>query len=131
MIGSLLYGALWALVGFAWPACKCYKDVEAAASTAVLARWCRYWVVLAMFAVSERALDRVLFWLPLYSVCKLAYVYFLANLNGADIVFVFIRPVLLKRTALWKRTAPKQPRAFTHVGPYSWTPQPWSDSAMP
>lgn len=98
MISSFVCRIVTTVMGFAWPAYKCFKDVE---SKSDLRGWCVYWITFALYTASERFLDNFLFWLPLYSEVKIGFVFFLARANGAAYVYQTLLLPLLDENQQW------------------------------
>lgn len=49
------------MFGYIWPAYQCYKAIEQKNAEAVR-EWCIYWFIMALFVMTERVLDFVVFW---------------------------------------------------------------------
>jgi len=92
-------------VGFLYPAFASYKVLkhtnhgrllpgnrlvlEDAQAEALLVRWLTYWIVIGCFSVIEHFTDLVLFWVPFYSIFKVAFVVWLLHpqTQGANLVY--------------------------------------------
>ncbi|KAH7440917.1 hypothetical protein KP509_03G016100 [Ceratopteris richardii] len=80
MVGSLITRALIMLVGYLYPAYKCFKCVEMnRLDTKQLTFWCKYWIILAVLTVLERLGDTFASWMPLYGEAKIAFIVYLWN----------------------------------------------------
>ncbi|KAK3195316.1 hypothetical protein Dsin_026626 [Dipteronia sinensis] len=80
IMGSFLSRALIMAFGYAYPAYQCFKAVEKMKNkpeTEHLLFWCHYWILVAMFSVSERLGDTFISWLPMYNEAKLAFLIYL------------------------------------------------------
>jgi receptor expression-enhancing protein 1/2/3/4 len=61
--------------------------------------WCIYWTVMALYTAGTQVSDRFVFWLPMYSEAKVAFVVYLwhPRTQGALYVYdAFVAPFLAK-----------------------------------
>ena len=61
--------------------------------------WCIYWTVMALYTTCVQVSDRFVFWLPMYSEAKVAFVVYLwhPRTQGALYVYdAFVAPFLAK-----------------------------------
>mmetsp|Transcript_9301 Transcript_9301/g.56634 ORF Transcript_9301/g.56634 Transcript_9301/m.56634 type:complete len:174 (+) Transcript_9301:3382-3903(+) len=99
-IAGIAWIALLGL-GYVYPAYQCYKTVERRESggNEELKRWCTYWIILAIFTVSEGLLDRFVGWMPLYGFAKVGLVVYLwhpKTMGSTHAYHQFLRPFLKK-----------------------------------
>lgn len=97
-MGSLITRALIMVVGYAYPAYKCFKCVEMNRPDVEQLRfWCQYWIIIAVVTVLERLGDTFVSWLPLYSEAKLAFIIYLwcpKTLGTTYVYSSFLRPLV-------------------------------------
>ena len=94
MLGLLLSRVLVFLLGYAYPGYKCFKDIEKNKKDE-WKDWLVYWVILAVFTMGERLADTFVFWFPLYSEAKVAFVVWLwqPRTQGAKFLYEsFLKP---------------------------------------
>lgn len=94
-------GLITNMVGFLYPAWQSFKAIETPESRDDR-QWLTYWVVYACFALVEIFSDTVLFWVPFYYLCKLAFLLWLAlpQFQGAAYLYATVlRPILLSQEA--------------------------------
>ncbi|KAI5073170.1 hypothetical protein GOP47_0011183 [Adiantum capillus-veneris] len=98
MMGSLITRALIMVVGYVYPAYKCFKCVEMNRPDVEQLRfWCQYWIIIAIVTVLERLGDTFVSWLPLYSEAKLAFIIYLwcpKTLGTTYVYSSFLRPLV-------------------------------------
>ncbi|KAH7447176.1 hypothetical protein KP509_01G095300 [Ceratopteris richardii] len=98
MMGSLITRALIMVVGYVYPAYKCFKCVEMNRPDIDQLRfWCQYWIIIAIVTVLERLGDTFVSWLPLYSEAKLAFIIYLwcpKTLGTTYVYSSFLRPLV-------------------------------------
>ncbi|MCO5557004.1 hypothetical protein L7F22_010559 [Adiantum nelumboides] len=98
MMGSLITRALIMVVGYVYPAYKCFKCVEMNRPDVEQLRfWCQYWIIVAVVTVLERLGDTFVSWLPLYSEAKLAFIIYLwcpKTLGTTYVYSSFLRPLV-------------------------------------
>eukprot|EP00976_Prorocentrum_cordatum_P081004 1184212-Prorocentrum_minimum.AAC.2 len=97
MLGLLFSRVLVFLLGYAYPGYKCFKDIEKNKKDE-WKDWLVYWVILAVFTMVERLADAFVFWFPLYSEAKVAFVVWLwqPRTQGAKLLYEsFLKPFLL------------------------------------
>ncbi|CAK0784227.1 hypothetical protein CVIRNUC_007431 [Coccomyxa viridis] len=77
MLGDFSCRVILNIVGFVWPAYQNYKTISQK-QTEATQEWCMYWLMLALFTVSERmVLDMLVFWVPMYYEAKVLFVLYL------------------------------------------------------
>ncbi|KAH7440918.1 hypothetical protein KP509_03G016100 [Ceratopteris richardii] len=98
MVGSLITRALIMLVGYLYPAYKCFKCVEMnRLDTKQLTFWCKYWIILAVLTVLERLGDTFASWMPLYGEAKIAFIVYLWNPKTSGTEYIYssvLRPMV-------------------------------------
>jgi len=85
-------------IAFAYPAYMTYKTLETD-DTQLHIQWLMYWVVFALFNMTEFIGDKLFTWFPYYVPCKMAFLMwcFLPQTQGSSrIYWMFVQP-LLKR----------------------------------
>ena len=94
MIGDASCRVLMQLLAYAYPAYLTYKDIERGADDQ-LARWSKYWLVIAGLTALQPFMDTFLFFVPFYYSLKVAFACYLwaNNLQGAEHVYgEYVRP---------------------------------------
>ncbi|XP_073155408.1 putative HVA22-like protein g [Henckelia pumila] len=90
MIGEFVTTTLILVLGYAYPALKCFKTVEKnRVDIHELRFWCQYWIIIAVLTILERVGDTFISWLPMYGEVKLALFIFLwyPNTKGSGFVY--------------------------------------------
>jgi len=60
-----------------------------------------YWIVYSYFGLLEFFGDYILFWIPFYSLLKCCFLVWLAQYNGAAMIYEkIVRPFLIEREAV-------------------------------
>ncbi|KAI4364047.1 hypothetical protein MLD38_020190 [Melastoma candidum] len=78
MVGDLITRCLLMVMGYAYPAFRCFKSLEKRKpDNRELRFWCQFWIVMAILTVMERVADVVISWLPLYGELKLVFIIYL------------------------------------------------------
>ena len=89
------------VVGFLYPAFESLKALESEAGSDDK-KWLTYWIVFAVFIISEQIFAPIILIIPFYYFLKIGlFVYmFLPETNGAMVIFErIIRPLFLKNKA--------------------------------
>ncbi|CAN8298370.1 unnamed protein product [Cochlearia groenlandica] len=90
MLGSFITRIIILLVGYAYPAYRCYKSVEKKkAEIQELSYWCKYWILMSLLTVFERIGDITVSWLPLYREIKIALIIYLWYPKSQGISYVY------------------------------------------
>jgi len=88
------------IIGFIFPAYLSFKAVESA-DTRDDTQWLTYWIVYSYFGLLEFFGDYILFWIPFYSLLKCCFLVWLAQYNGAAMIYEkIVRPFLIEREAV-------------------------------
>eukprot|EP00873_Tetraselmis_striata_P027182 jgi/Tetstr1/447446/TSEL_003705.t1 len=98
MLGDFSSRMLVNVLGYTYPAYKCYKVVEQRRAE-VLREWCIYWLILALWTACERVADYVIFWIPMYYEAKVAFVVYLWHPKTQGALYLYntlLRPVLTR-----------------------------------
>lgn len=86
-------------IGFVYPAYCSIKALESVKKEDDT-RWLTYWVVFALFSVTEFFSDILLSWFPLYWLAKclfLVWCFLPVSWNGSDIIYTrVVRPFFMK-----------------------------------
>jgi len=86
------------LVGYAYPVYASVRAIEGGTHDDVT-QWLTYWVVFSTFTLAEYGLDYLLYWLPMYWICKTFFLFWCmapVTCNGSVILYhYFIRPLTL------------------------------------
>ncbi|BDA44972.1 HVA22-like protein i [Coccomyxa sp. Obi] len=102
MLGDFSCRVILNVIGYVWPAYSCYKALSQKNSDAVQ-QWCIYWLMLALFTVSERMLlDLLVFWVPMYYEAKVLFVLYLWHPKTQGAVYLFnsiVQPFLAQNEA--------------------------------
>jgi hypothetical protein len=96
-LGSSLFATA---VGLLYPGFATFCALESAAlnNDDAVAFWLAYWVVFAAFSCLTMVSDVFLFWVPLYSTAKIAFLVYLQapQTRGAESIYrLYVRPQLL------------------------------------
>mmetsp|Transcript_17663 Transcript_17663/g.45659 ORF Transcript_17663/g.45659 Transcript_17663/m.45659 type:complete len:162 (-) Transcript_17663:42-527(-) len=93
MIMYILYTLLSTVVAVLYPAFMSFKAIKAGKNSR---QWLEYWAVYALFSVVEFfVLDNLISSLPLYYLCKLSFVGWLAVMDGASTLYKNVLEKLL------------------------------------
>ncbi|XP_045106102.1 receptor expression-enhancing protein 5-like isoform X1 [Portunus trituberculatus] len=86
-------------IGFVYPAYCSIKALESSKKEDDT-RWLTYWVVFALFSVTEFFSDLLLSWFPLYWLAKclfLVWCFMPVSWNGSDVIYTrVVRPFFMK-----------------------------------
>ncbi|KAL1196948.1 HVA22-like protein j [Cardamine amara subsp. amara] len=100
MLGDFITRITILLVGYAYPAYRCYKSVEnKKPEIQELRYWCKYWILLGLLTVFERIGDIFISWLPLYGETKIVLLIYLCYPKSQAISYVYetlLRPYMSK-----------------------------------
>ncbi|KAJ7552939.1 hypothetical protein O6H91_06G077600 [Diphasiastrum complanatum] len=98
MMGSFLTRCIIMLLGYAYPAYECFKDVERKRPDVHRLRfWCQYWMIIAVITVVERVVDPLFSWVPMYCEVKLVFIIYLwyPRTKGTSYIYsTFLKPFL-------------------------------------
>ncbi|KFK25028.1 hypothetical protein AALP_AA8G057700 [Arabis alpina] len=90
MLGDFITRIIILLVGYAYPAYKCYKSVEKKKlEIQELRYWCKYWILVSLLTVFERIGDIIVSWLPLYGEIKIGLLIYLWYPKSQGITYVY------------------------------------------
>ncbi|KAI5083392.1 hypothetical protein GOP47_0003135 [Adiantum capillus-veneris] len=88
------------IAGYIYPTCKCFQAIEMdVLDVDKLLIWCQYWVIIALINVTERIVDPLISWVPLYGEIKLAFIIYLwhPKTQGTTYVYnTYLKPHLSK-----------------------------------
>ncbi|XP_051656607.1 receptor expression-enhancing protein 3 isoform X4 [Manacus candei] len=87
---------LWLVFGMLYPAYYSYKAVKTK-NVKEYVRWMMYWIVFALYTVTETITDLTVSWFPLYYELKIAFVIWLLSpyTRGASLIYrKFLHPLL-------------------------------------
>ncbi|CAL5229940.1 g13367 [Coccomyxa viridis] len=102
MLGDFSCRVILNIVGFVWPAYQNYKTISQKQTDATQ-QWCMYWLMLALFTVSERmVLDMLVFWVPMYYEAKVLFVLYLWHPKTQGAVYLYntlLQPFLSQNEA--------------------------------
>ncbi|GAV60294.1 TB2_DP1_HVA22 domain-containing protein, partial [Cephalotus follicularis] len=86
--------------GYAYPAYKCFKEVEKNKQEIDQQLfWCKYWILVAMLTICERVGDAFISWLPMYSEAKLAFYIYLWYPKSKGTIYIYntiLKPIVAK-----------------------------------
>ncbi|XP_023785827.1 receptor expression-enhancing protein 3 [Cyanistes caeruleus] len=86
----------WLVFGMLYPAYYSYKAVKTK-NVKEYVRWMMYWIVFALYTVTETITDLTVSWFPLYYELKIAFVIWLLSpyTRGASLIYrKFLHPLL-------------------------------------
>ncbi|KAM9326827.1 receptor expression-enhancing protein 3 [Gastrophryne carolinensis] len=96
MVSWLISKAVVLVFGMLYPAYNSYKAVRTK-NVKEYVRWMMYWIVFALYTVSETLADLTISWIPLYYELKIAFVIWLLSpyTRGASLLYrKFLHPLL-------------------------------------
>ncbi|CAM5128798.1 unnamed protein product [Eretmochelys imbricata] len=96
MVSWIISRAVVLVFGMLYPAYYSYKAVKTK-NVKEYVRWMMYWIVFALYTVTETVADLMISWLPLYYELKIAFVIWLLSpyTRGASLMYrKFLHPLL-------------------------------------
>ncbi|XP_068111218.1 receptor expression-enhancing protein 3 [Hyperolius riggenbachi] len=96
MVSWIISKAVVLVFGMLYPAYNSYKAVKTK-NVKEYVRWMMYWIVFALYTVSETVADLTVSWFPLYYELKIAFVVWLLSpyTRGASLLYrKFLHPLL-------------------------------------
>ncbi|KAG8435594.1 hypothetical protein GDO86_013508 [Hymenochirus boettgeri] len=99
MVSWIISKAVVLLFGMLYPAYYSYKAVRTK-NVKEYVRWMMYWIVFALYTVTEAVTDLTLSWFPLYYEVKIGFVVWLLSpyTRGASLLYrKFLHPLLSSR----------------------------------
>ncbi|XP_062831841.1 receptor expression-enhancing protein 3 [Anolis carolinensis] len=96
MVSSIISRAVVLVFGMLYPAYYSYKAVKTR-NVKEYVRWMMYWIVFALYTVTETIADLMISWFPLYYELKIAFVIWLLSpyTRGASLIYrKFLHPLL-------------------------------------
>ncbi|KAM4635919.1 receptor expression-enhancing protein 3 [Discoglossus pictus] len=99
MVSWIISRAVVLVFGMLYPAYYSYKAVKTK-NVKEYVRWMMYWIVFALYTVTETIADLTISWFPLYYELKIAFVVWLLSpyTRGASLLYrKFLHPLLSSR----------------------------------
>ncbi|XP_029465586.1 receptor expression-enhancing protein 3 isoform X1 [Rhinatrema bivittatum] len=99
MVSWMISRAVVLVFGMLYPAYYSYKAVKTK-NVKEYVRWMMYWIVFALYTVTETLTDLTISWFPLYYELKIAFVIWLLSpyTRGASLLYrKFLHPLLSSR----------------------------------
>ncbi|XP_053306486.1 receptor expression-enhancing protein 3 [Spea bombifrons] len=99
MVSWMISRAVVLVFGMLYPAYYSYKAVRTK-NVKEYVRWMMYWIVFALYTVTETIADLTISWFPLYYEVKIAFVVWLLSpyTRGASLLYrKFLHPLLSSR----------------------------------
>ncbi|KAM4703925.1 receptor expression-enhancing protein 3 [Rhinophrynus dorsalis] len=99
MVSWMISRAVVLVFGMLYPAYYSYKAVKTK-NVKEYVRWMMYWIVFALYTVTETLADLTISWFPLYYEVKIAFVIWLLSpyTRGASLLYrKFLHPLLSAR----------------------------------
>uniref|UniRef100_A0A8C3KJL1 Receptor expression-enhancing protein n=1 Tax=Calidris pygmaea TaxID=425635 RepID=A0A8C3KJL1_9CHAR len=96
MVSWMISRAVVLVFGMLYPAYYSYKAVKTK-NVKEYVRWMMYWIVFALYTVTETITDLTVSWFPLYYELKIAFVIWLLSpyTRGASLIYrKFLHPLL-------------------------------------
>nr|XP_044993084.1 receptor expression-enhancing protein 3 [Jaculus jaculus] len=96
MVSWIISRAVVLVFGMLYPAYYSYKAVKTK-NVKEYVRWMMYWIVFALYTVTETIADQTIAWFPLYCELKIAFVIWLLSpyTRGASLIYrKFLHPLL-------------------------------------
>ncbi|XP_059982338.1 receptor expression-enhancing protein 3 isoform X2 [Lagenorhynchus albirostris] len=96
MVSWIISRAVVLVFGMLYPAYYSYKAVKTK-NVKEYVRWMMYWIVFALYTVTETVADQTVAWFPLYYELKIAFVIWLLSpyTKGASLIYrKFLHPLL-------------------------------------
>nr|Q5HZP8.1 RecName: Full=Receptor expression-enhancing protein 3-B [Xenopus laevis]AAH88933.1 LOC496337 protein [Xenopus laevis] len=96
MVSGMICKAVVLVFGILYPAYNSYKAVRTK-NVKEYVRWMMYWIVFALYTVTETIADLTVSWFPLYFELKIAFVVWLLSpyTRGASLLYrKFLHPLL-------------------------------------
>ncbi|KAJ7324292.1 hypothetical protein JRQ81_017312 [Phrynocephalus forsythii] len=96
MVSSIISRVVVLVFGMLYPAYYSYKAVKTK-NVKEYVRWMMYWIVFALYTVTETIADVMISWFPLYYELKIAFVIWLLSpyTRGASLIYrKFLHPLL-------------------------------------
>ncbi|KAM6442511.1 receptor expression-enhancing protein 3 [Liasis olivaceus] len=96
MVSCIISRVVVLVFGMLYPAYYSYKAVKTK-NVKEYVRWMMYWIVFALYTVTETVADLLLSWFPLYYELKIAFVVWLLSpyTRGASLIYrKFLHPLL-------------------------------------
>ncbi|XP_024065039.1 receptor expression-enhancing protein 3 isoform X1 [Mauremys mutica] len=96
MVSWMISRAVVLVFGMLYPAYYSYKAVKTK-NVKEYVRWMMYWIVFALYTVTETVADLMISWFPLYYELKIAFVIWLLSpyTRGASLMYrKFLHPLL-------------------------------------
>ncbi|XP_077114877.1 receptor expression-enhancing protein 3 [Ranitomeya variabilis] len=99
MVSWIICKAVVLVFGILYPAYNSYKAVKTK-NVKEYVRWMMYWIVFALYTVTETLADLTISWFPLYYELKIGFVIWLLSpyTRGASLLYrKFLHPLLSKK----------------------------------
>ncbi|XP_053244374.1 receptor expression-enhancing protein 3 [Podarcis raffonei] len=99
MVSCIISRVVVLVFGMLYPAYYSYKAVKTK-NVKEYVRWMMYWIVFALYTVTETITDLMISWFPLYYELKIAFVIWLLSpyTRGASLIYrKFLHPLLSSR----------------------------------
>ncbi|XP_069836379.1 receptor expression-enhancing protein 3 [Dendropsophus ebraccatus] len=99
MVSWIISKAVVLVFGMLYPAYNSYKAVKTK-NVKEYVRWMMYWIVFALYTVTEALADFTISWFPLYYELKIGFVIWLLSpyTRGASLLYrKFLHPLLSKK----------------------------------
>jgi len=98
------------LFGFVYPAYMSFKAIDSVDPTDDT-QWLTYWVVFALFSISETVLSFLVSWIPFYYVIKVVFFAWLYHprFMGAGLIYKqVVKPFVMPYFQAFEQTAPQK-----------------------